>query len=166
MALTFVHWGEGRTEADHLTKPGSGAQWKLEHVSLPQLINEEYLPHLAAGDVTPEYIQSIIAGIEKIRDDFFVYVNEGIQNGTLDKAGPGAIDTIRRVTDRLIADRRAELEALLSAAAAIVTPAVPSSAPVPPPIEGPASTPTPKGKPALLGIGLLGLAVLMIWYYG
>lgn len=101
----FLKIGAGRAEADYLTDPGTGAQWHAGE-ALRQLIDEQYLPKLYAGEATPGFIQGVIAAIEKIRDDFIEYAKQ------FARAGPGAIATIRSVTDRLIADRRRELAGL------------------------------------------------------
>lgn len=98
----FLPIGAGRKEADYLTDPRTGSQAHAGE-ALAQVIDY----HDAHPELwTPGEIDQVIGAIEKIRDDFVTYA------GQFSRAGPGAIQTIRSVTDRLIADRKRERDAL------------------------------------------------------
>lgn len=103
----FLKHGQGRKEADYLTNPGTGAQWILEHETLPELLDIEYEGIKAAGALTPHYVETVIQALEKIRDGFFDYVEP------FKRAGPGARETIRHVIDDiLLPDKREDLRQL------------------------------------------------------
>lgn len=95
--LPFIGFGAGRTEADYLTKPGQGAQWLLEHVALPNLV-DPYTAIKESGNLTIEYLDNLVTGLEYLRDGFVAYV----KNADLKRAGPGAIATIVHVINDLI----------------------------------------------------------------
>jgi len=97
----LLHIGAGRTEADYLTMPPHGAQY-VAGQALSDIIDNHYLPIRDAGQLTPAFVDSTIAALEKVRDDFTNYA------GQFQRAGPGAIATIRAVVERLIGDRLRE----------------------------------------------------------
>lgn len=103
-AAFLVHHfiGTGRREADFLTKPGQGIQWKLEHEVLPAII-DPYTAAKESGTLTAPYLDNLVAALEHLRDGF-------VHNAQVfKKAGPGAIETITHViNDILLPDVKAQ----------------------------------------------------------
>lgn len=95
--------GRGRKEADYLTKPNEGAQWIIEHQTLPALIDPYTAIKQSGQPFSLSYLENLIAGLEHVRDVFVDYA------GKLTHAGPGAIATITHIiNDILIPDIKAQ----------------------------------------------------------
>lgn len=92
----FLQVGAGRTEADYLTNPETGAQ---HHAGLAMDgVTAEFWNHPESW--TSEHIDAVVSALQKIGTDFESYA------GQFSRAGPGAIATIWYWINRAIADIR------------------------------------------------------------
>lgn len=86
----FPSFGAGRTEADHLTEPGTGAQWFLEQYH--QKLTDEYNALKASGGLTISIAEEYRAAYEKALSEFVTYAQQ------FPRAGPGAIRSVTEAT--------------------------------------------------------------------
>ena len=139
----FLKIGVGRTEADYLTHPETGAQ---THAGLAMdAVTSEFWNHPEMW--TPDHIDAVVSALEKIGMDFEVYALQ------FPRAGPGGIATIWYWINRAIVDiwgvtPRSTIEPLL-------TEATPHS--FPPITPGSVYLDTPSYQTANIG----GLGLLM-----
>ena len=92
----FLKIGAGRTEADYLTHPDTGAQ---THAGLAMdAVTSEFWNHPETW--TPDHIDAVVSALHKIGTDFEIYASQ------FPRAGPGGIATIWYWINRAIADIR------------------------------------------------------------
>ena len=92
----FLHVGAGRTEADYLTDPATGAQ---THAGAAlDGVTAEFWNHPESW--TPEHIDAVVSALQKIGTDFETYAQQ------FPRAGPGGVRTIWYWVNRAIGDIR------------------------------------------------------------